>query len=125
VLKNSQFFVFNYPNAPVEYEAIYDITSDYSEEWYNILLVEDCSLENVKLAAQYQYALNVVTDTYYYAYYFYDETMETYFDQEYQEEYPDTQTARYGAGMDFETKTITIYKNQGSEWVQVDVLTME
>lgn len=125
ILKKSQFFEFDYPNTSFEYDVIYDIASDYSEEWYDILLEENCSLENVKLAARYQYAVNVVTDTYYYAYYFYDDTMDTYYDQEYQDDYPDTESAVYGAGMDFEAKTIVIYENQDGEWIELETLTME
>ncbi len=123
--KENQFYEFTYPDASVEYELIYDITSDYAEEWYNVLMGEGCSLENVEAAAKYQYAANVITDEYFASYFFYDENYTTYFDEEYEEDYPDTDSAIYGAGMDYSAKTITLYENSSSGWTQISTITME
>lgn len=123
--RSNKFYTFTYPDAPVDYSLIYDITSDYSEEWFNVLMDEGCTLENVKAAAQYQYAVNVITDLYFYTYFFYDENFESYYDQEYESYYPDTDSALFGADLDYSAKTITIYENKDGSWEEAASLTME
>lgn len=121
----NQFYEFTYPDAATSYELIYDITSDYSEEWYNVLFNGEATLEEVIAAAKHQYAVCVITDDYYASYFFYGPEYTTYYDEEYQEDYPDSDSAVYGAGLDFTAKTITIYQNNSGSWDEIETITMD
>lgn len=123
IFEKVQFYQFDYPNAEADYSVVYDYNEEY--EWHNVLLEENCTLENVSAASKYQYAYNVVTDGYYSLYYFYDENMETYYDEEYDFDYPDSLSAAYGAILDYNDKKIEIYQVKGDAWEMVELFDME
>lgn len=123
--EKNQFYKFTYPTVDFDYESIYDITSDGESEWYNIMLEQQCTKENAITVAKYEYAVNVITDDYYSNYFFFNDVYETYYDEEYEEDYPDTASAKFGASVDFEAKTITIMENQNGNWVELETITME
>lgn len=123
IFEKVQFYQFDYPDAKAEYSVVYDYNDEY--EWNNILLEEYCTIENVSAASQYQYAYNVVTDGYYSLYYFYDENVEFYYDEEYDGNYPSILSAVYGAYFDYDDKKIEIYEGKGDIWESIEIIEMK
>lgn len=123
IFEKTQFYQFTYPDANVNYSVVYDYNDEL--EWNNLLLDEAWSMDDVIAASKYQYAYNVVTESYCSLYYFYDENRSTYYDEEYDGDYPDVSSAIYGTYFDYNEKIIELYESKGDIWEKIENLQME